>query len=222
MSDQIIVHGIPGSPYVRMPLLVCEEKGVPYTLKAMEFGTGANKTPEYLALNPFGRLPTVEHGDFVLYEAAAILRYVDRAFAGPSLTPKDPKAAARMDQVMNIVDWYVMPSISSQIGFNRIVKPIFGMPVDEAAVAAGLPLAKTCVAALEDLLGSKPYFAGDAVSLADLMAVAHLDLLPMSPEGADMMAGSPLLGWLERMSERPSVQKTTMRKMMNLPEAAAA
>jgi len=54
-----------------------------------------------------------------------------------------------------------MPSISSGIGFNRIVKPIFGMPVDEAAVAAAVPQAKVCVAALEDLLAGQAYFAGD-------------------------------------------------------------
>ena len=219
----IIIHGIPGSPYVRMPLLACEEKGVAYTLRAMEFGAGTHKSAEYLkTLHPFGRIPAMEHGDFRLYEAAAILRYIDRAFPGPSLTPSDPKAAARMDQVMNITDWYVMPSVSSRIGFNRVVKPIFGMPVDEAAVAEGVPLARTCVAALEDILADKPYFAGDQVSLADLMAVAHLDLLPLSPEGADIIAGSPLLGWLERMAERPSVRNTSMRKMMNLPEPAAA
>jgi glutathione S-transferase len=127
-----------------------------------------------------------------------------------------------MNQVMNIVDWYVMPSISSGIGFNRIVKPIFGMPVDEVAVAAAVPQAKICVAALEDLLADQPYFAGERVSLADLMAVSHLDLLPRSPEGGEMMAGSPLLAWLDRMAERPSVAKTTMQKMMNLPEPAAA
>jgi glutathione S-transferase len=219
----IVIHGIPGSPYVRMPLLACEEKGVPYTLKAMEFGAGVHKTPEYLkTLHPFGRIPAMEHGDFRLYEAAAIVRYIDRAFDGPSLTPASPKAAARMDQVMNIVDWYVMPSISAKIGFNRVVKPIFGLPVDEAAVAEAIPMARTCVAALEDILADKPYFAGDTVSLADLMAVAHLDLLPKSPEGADIIAGSPLLGWLERMAVRPSVQKTSMAKMMNLPEPAAA
>jgi glutathione S-transferase len=218
----IVIHGIPGSPYVRMPLLACEEKGVPYTLNAMPFGAGANKTPEYLKLHPFGRIPAIEHGDFRLYEAQAIVRYIDRAFDGPSLTPADPRAAARMDQVMNIVDWYVMPSISSAIGFNRIVKPIFGLPVDEAAVAAAVPMAKTCVAALEDILADKPYLAGDQVSLADLMAVSHLDLLPKSPEGADIMAGSPLLSWLERMAERPSVHKTSMARMMNLPETAAA
>lgn len=218
--SEIVIYGIPGSPYVRMPLLACEEKGVPYRLAAIEFGK--TKTPEHLARQPFGRIPYMEHDGFWLYEAQAIVRYVDRAFAGPSLAPADPKALARMDQVMNIVDWYVMPSASSGIGFNRIVKPIFGLPVDEAAVAAAVPLATVCVRALEEILAGKPYFAGEEVSLADLMAVAHLDLLPQSPEGADIMAGSPLLAWLERMNRRPSVAATTMARMMNLPEPVAA
>ncbi|MBS0363939.1 MAG: glutathione S-transferase family protein [Proteobacteria bacterium] len=213
---------MPGSPYVRTPLLVCEEKGVSYTLAAMAFGTGAHKAPEHLARHPFGRIPAMEHGDFRLYETQAIARYIDRAFDGPALTPADPKAAARMDQVLNIVDWYVMPSITSAIGFNRVIKPIFGMPADDDAVAAAIEPARTCVKALEDILGGKAYFAGDRVSLADLSAVSHLDFLATTPEGADMMAGSPLLGWLERMAERPSVAKTTMHRMMNLPEPAAA
>ncbi len=213
----IMIHGIPGSPYVRMPLLACEEKGVPYELNAMAFGTGANKTPQYLKLHPFGRIPAIEHGDFKLYESAAILRYIDRAFEGPALTPADPRGAARMDQVMNIVDWYVMPSISSKIGFNRVVKPVFGLPVDEAAVAEAIPMARTCVAALEDILADKPYFVGDAVSLADLMAVAHLDLLPESPERRHhgritCWAGS---------SAWPSGRASRAR-MMNLPEPTAA
>lgn len=218
--SEVIIHGVPGSPYVRMPLLACEEKGVPYTLSAMEFGK--TRTPEHLARMPFGRIPYIEHDGFWLYEADAILRYIDQAFDGPSLTPSDPRAQARMNQVMGIVDWYVMPSISSGVGFNRIVKPIFGLPVDEAAVAAALPQARTCIRALEDILADKPYFAGDRISLADLMAVAHLDLFPRSPEGAEIMAGSPLLAWLDRMNARPSVARTTMAKMMNLPEPEPA
>ena len=211
---QIIVHGIPGSPYVRKPLLVCEEKGVSYRLAAMTFESGAHKQPDYLTLHPFGRIPAIEHGDFKLYECQAIARYIDRAFDGPSLTPGDPKAAARMDQVMNIVDWYVMPSISAGIGFNRVVKPRFGMPADEEAVANALPQARICVKALEDILGGNPYFAAEAVSLADLFAIGHLDFLAQTPEGADMLAGSPLLGWFERMKARPSVQNTEWDRLL--------
>lgn len=215
----LIVHGIPGSPYVRKPLLACEEKGVPYRLAAMAFGSGAHKQQPYLSLQPFGRLPAMEHGDFKLYEAQAIVRYIDRAFDGPALTPADPRQAARMDQVLNIVDWYVMPSISSGIGFNRVVKPKFGMEPDDAAVEAALPMARTCVQALEDILGGQAYLAGDAVSLADLFAIAHFEILAETPEGADLLAGSPLLGWIERMNERPSVKNTTWDR---LAETAAA
>ena len=218
--SEVIIYGVPGSPYARMPMLACEEKGVPYRLVAM--GPGEAKSPEHLARQPFGRIPAVEIDGFKLYEADAILRYIDQAFEGPSLVPADPKAQARMNQVMGIMDWYVMPSLTAGIGWNRIVAPIFGVPVNEEAVTAAIPLARTSIKALEDILGDKPYFAGDQVSLADLMAVAHLEMVPFSPEGAELIAGSPLLAWLDRMNARPGVARTAMRKMMNLPEPELA
>ena len=214
----IVIHGIPGSPYVRMPMLACEEKGVAWRLERLAPGGG--KSPEYLKLHPFGRIPAIEHDGFQLYEAQAILRYIDAAFGGPSLTPADPKAMARMSQVMNIVDWYVMPSLTIGIGWNRVVAPMLGLPISEEAVQAAIAPGGVCIRALEDILGSKPYFAGDTVTLADLAALAHLDFTTMSPEGAELLAGSPLLGWLERMNARPSVQNTTIQKIMGVPQPA--
>lgn len=214
----IVIHGIPGSPYVRMPMLACEEKGVPWRLNALAFGQ--QQSPEHLARQPFGRIPAIEHGDFRLYECQAILRYIDAAFDGPRLTPLEPKAMARMSQVLNILDWYVMPSLTGVIGFNRVVKPMLGRPVDEEAIAAAVPLARTSLQALEELLGANRYFAGDEMTLADLAAIAHLDMVPATPEGAELIAGSPLLGWMERMNGRPSVQNTTMQKMMGAPVPA--
>jgi glutathione S-transferase len=217
----ITIHGVPGSPYVRMPLLACEEKGVAWRLAPL--GMGDAKTPEHLKRHPFGRMPAIEHGDFRLYEAQAIVRYIDQAFDGPSLTPAAPQAQARMNQVMNIVDWYVMPSISSGIVFNRVIKPMFGMPVDEAAVAAAAPLARTCVSALTDILGDKRYFGGNTVSLADIAAVAHLDFMTAAPETAELLAESPTLAaWLERMTARPSAQRTTMAVLRAALEPEAA
>ena len=213
----IIVHGSPGSPYMRMPLLACLEKGAPYQIAAMQFGQ--NKTPEYLARHPFGRIPVVEHDGFWLYESQAIIRYIDQVFPGPPLTPADPKAQARMNQVMGIVDWYVMPSVSAGIGWNRVVAPMIGAPVDEAAVAKAVPAATTCVRALEQLLGKQKFMAGDSISLADIMAIPHFEPVPTTPEGAVILKGSPLLGWIDRMRTRPSVQATEMMKLMG---AAAA
>ena len=204
----IVIHGVPGSPYVRAPLITCEEKGVAWRLAAL--GAPDTKAPEHMARHPFGRVPAMEHGDFILYETQAILRYIDQAFDGPALTPDDPKAQARMNQAMGVVDCYVMPSISAGIAFNRVVKPMFGMAVDEDAIAAALPMARTCVAALESTLGDKPFLAGQAVSLADLLAGPHIDFLAMAAEGVEMLQDSPLRAWLERLNARPSFRKTTM------------
>jgi len=215
--SEVILYGVPGSPYLRKGLLACEEKGAPYRIHALAMGEA--KTPAYLARHPFGRIPAMEHDGFGLYEAQAIMRYVDLAFAGPSLVPTDAKAAARMQQVMNIVDWYVMPSISAGIGWNRVVAPMFKMPVDEDAVKNAIPQARTCVSALEALLAGKPYFTGDQVTLADLSVIPHLDMFPRTPEGAEIMKGSPLNAWIERMRGRPSVQATDMMKLM-APAAA--
>jgi glutathione S-transferase len=215
----IVIHGIPGSPYVRMPLLACEEKGAPWRLEPLPMGP---RPPGYLARQPFGKIPALQHGDFQLYETQAMIRYIDQALPGPSLTPADPRAAARMNQVMGIVDCYVSKSISAGISWNRLVAPVFGMPVDEQAVVDALPMSRTCVAALEDILGDQPFFTGEAVSLADLMAIAHLEMLSRTPEGAEISAGSSLLGWIARMEARPSVQATTWERLSALAQAEPA
>ncbi len=204
----IVIHGVPGSPYVRAPLAACEEKGVAWRLAAL--GAPDTKAPAHLARHPFGRVPALEHGDFILYETQAILRYIDQAFDGPALTPSEPRAQARMNQAIGVVDCYVMPSISASIAFNRVVKPMFGMPPDEDAIAAAMPMARTCIVALEAVLDGKPFLAGETVTLADLHAGPHFDFLAMAPEGAELLRGSPLEGWLARLNARPSFQKTTM------------
>ena len=155
----VIIHGVPGSPYVRKVLLACEEKGAPYRLAAMAFGAG--KSPEHLAGQPFGRMPWIEHDGFWLYETDAIIRYVD-----------------------------------------------------EAAIAAAIEPSKVCIKAMEAILGDQTFMAGEQLSLADLMLLPHLDFFPMSPEGAAIIAGSPLLVWLERMRARPSAQATEAERLM--------
>src|ERR1700730_4628733 len=122
-----IVHGIPGSPYVRAALLSLEEKGAPYRLAAMQFGT--LKQEAHLSRHPFGRVPAFEHDGWQLYETRAIMHYVDAAVPGPRLRPEAPRAFARMEQVMNVTDWYVMPQVSRAITFGRVVAPKFGLPI---------------------------------------------------------------------------------------------
>src|SRR6185312_12786820 len=102
--SEFVVHSIPGSPFGRAVLAALEEKGAAYRFAAVP--PGPLRSPEHLARHPMGRVPVLEHDGFMLYETQAILRYLDRVLPTPLLTPRDPRAAGRMDQVMNINDWY--------------------------------------------------------------------------------------------------------------------
>lgn len=210
--SEVTVWGIPGSPYVRAALLGLEEKQVPYRLERMGFGDA--RKPDHLERHPFARIPAFQHGDFALYETQAILRYVDAVFPGLSLQPSDPRAAARMNQMIGIVDWYFFRDISATISFNRVVAPMFGIPTDEAAIANAMPKAKICLAEVDNLIGDGPYAAGEMLTIADLMLSPHLDFLAMTPESRDLLGPYPrLTAYIERMRARASMQKTSMEAL---------
>jgi glutathione S-transferase len=216
---EFIVHGVPGSPYVRAALLGLEEKGAEWRLAPMSFGAG--RSPEHLAMQPFGRIPILDHGDFRLYETQAILRYIDRVAPTPPLTPTDPRAEARMNQLCGIVDWYVMPEISAGITFGRLVAPRFGMPVDEAKIEACVPRAAIVVAEIARLVGDRPYLTGEAVTIADLMLIPHLSFLAQAPEGDTLLGPyANIRAWIERMEARPSLRNTTWDRLAAMVAAA--
>ena len=138
--SEFVVYSIPGSPYGRAVLATFAEKGAHYRFSLVPLG-GARNEP-HISRHPFGRVPVLEHDGFILYETQAIMRYLDRVLPHPALTPSDPASAARMDQVMNICDWYLFQGVNNVIGFHRIVAPrLFGSVPDEAAIAAAMPKA---------------------------------------------------------------------------------
>ncbi|MBV9537413.1 MAG: glutathione S-transferase family protein [Acidisphaera sp.] len=201
-------------------LAALEEKGVRYRLAPV--ASGATRAEPHLSRNPFGRVPVLEHDGFVLYETQAILRYLDRAVPSPALTPTDIRNAARMDQAMNICDWYLFQGVNNVIGFQRVVRPrLMGLPPDEAAIAGAMPKAHIVCKELSRLLGGQAYFAGDEVTLADLMLAPQFDFLSVTPEWMPLTEASPNLGaWLARMNGRASMKGTTMDRVAALAAAA--
>ncbi len=219
MTD-FVVHSIPGSPYGRAVMVALEEKGASYRLSPVAPGTF--RSPEHLARHPLGKVPVLDDGDYRLYETQAILRYLDRVLPRPALTPADPRMAGRMDQAMNINDCYLFNGVSNTIGLQRVVLPrVMGVAPDEAIIAAAMPRAKEVFAVLANQLGQGPYFAGDAVSLADVMLAPQLDFFREIPEWEALGGPHPRLGvWLDRMNARPSLVKTTWAKVADMAKAA--
>ncbi|MGI8841707.1 MAG: glutathione S-transferase family protein [Caulobacteraceae bacterium] len=216
-----VVHTIPGSPFARAVMIALEEKGLHWRLSPL--APGALKQEPHLSRHPFGRMPAVEHGDFTLYETQAILRCIDRIAPAPPLTPAEPRAAARMDQLMNISDWYLFQGAGNVIAFQRVVGPrVFGVTPDEGAIAACLPKARTAFDEIARLLGGQAFLAGDRFTLADAMVAPQMDFLAQTPEWAALTAPHPnLVAWQERMEARPSLAATTWDVVTELAKKAA-
>jgi glutathione S-transferase len=212
MTD-IVVYGVPGSPFLRAVQVGLEEKRAAYRMQVM--GLGEAKSEAYLKKHPFGRVPAFEHGDFSLYETQAILRYLDDVFPEPPFEPGDPRAAARMNQIIGINDWYFFPKAAAVIVFQRILGPtLLGTATDEVAIEAAMPMARLCIAELDHLLGAQQFLAGDSLSIADLMLAPQLDFFAETPEGKSLLHDTRLKAWLDRMNARPSMQATPRPKAL--------
>jgi len=218
--SEFVIYSIPGSPFGRAVFAALEEKGAAYSL--VPVAPGSFRSPEHLARHPFGRVPVLDHGGFRLYETQAILRYLDRILPGIALSPADPKVAARMDQLMNICDWYLFQGVCNVIGFQRIVGPrLLGLTPDEAAIAGAMPQAHVVFAELSRLLGSQTYLTGDELTLADLAIAPHLDFIAETPEWAPLTAAAGnLVAWFDRMAARPSFRSTTWERVAEMAKAA--
>ena len=218
MND-FAIHTIPGSPYARAVFAALQEKGASYRLVPLMPGT--LRTSQHLALHPFGKMPVMNHGGFMLYETQAILRYIDRVLPQPRLTPANPRAAARMDQVMNINDWYLFQGVGSVIVFQRVIGPrLMGLIPDESAIAAAMPKAHAVFDELARLLGDGPFFAGETASLADVMLAPQLDFFRATPEWGRLTAAhANLRDWLDAMNSRPSMASTTWERIAALAAA---
>jgi len=208
LSDPIL-FGAAYSVYVRIARLALAEKGVPYRLEEVDIFAEGGPPADYLARHPFGRIPAFEHEGFRLYESGAITRYVDEAFPGPALQPAEPKARARVNQAISILDSYAYRTLVWDIYVERMRAAENGRVTDEARIAAALPRAETCLGALEALMAEDAWLAGPALSLADLHAAPIFAYAVMAPEGRTLVERHARIArWWEKMAGRPSMAAT--------------
>jgi glutathione S-transferase len=198
------LYGFPLSTYVNIARLVLTHKGVYYDFHDLEAEMGG---PRHLTLHPFNRVPILEHGDFRVYETAAVISYADDVFAGHKLTPSDPRKRALMNQWISSLNAYYYPYFAFHLGHERIVYPALGIAPDEKVVAAALPRVRTALDVMErELQHGRDFLIGDELTLADFALLPCMTTLSMTPEGADMLVSQKLIGaWRARMEALPSV-----------------
>lgn len=206
------LYDSPFSPNALRARAVIFELGLPVELVTVDL-RGGNKTPDYLKLNPNGKVPVLVDGEVVIWESRAINAYLAAKYPDQNLYPVDLVRRAMVDQWSYWQAIHLGPAMQ-RINFERVLKAAFGMgEPDEKAVAAELGNVDQFLGVLETGLGDGREWIAGTLSIADFAiattfiyrnrARIELDKFPL------------VAAWIARMEARPSWQKATepMRQM---------
>lgn len=203
-----VLYGASYSVYVRVARLALLEKKIDHDLVEIDIFAEGGPPPDYLKLQPFARIPALQHGDLSIYETGAITRYLEEAFPGPRLLPEAPAARARVNQVMSVLDHYLYRPLVWDIYVARDEAAKTGEAADEAAITYAIFKTRHCLKVLEEGVGH--WLAGDELTLADLYAAPMIAYGLKTEEGRILLGERPrLTAWWERISMRPSMAATT-------------
>jgi len=197
------IIGVPFSNYVRSVRMLCEEKGVAYTLTPSR-----PHSPEVKAIHPAGQVPVMRHGDVALFETSAIATYIDKAFAGPRFIPDDALGAARVEQWISygnakVDKWIMREFVVPQAFFDKDKGP------DTSRITAAVPEIEKCCATLDAALSRSAYLAGDALTYADIHILPMVMTMQAWPAGRDIAPKyAAVMAWAGKLSERPSYRNT--------------
>eukprot|EP00891_Asterochloris_glomerata_P002304 jgi/Astpho2/2304/Aster-x0526 len=183
------------------------------------------RSPDYLAMNPLGKIPCLKEGDFVLPESAAILRYLcNSRHAADHWYPSDPKKRARVDAVL---DWYhgnVRAGAAALLG-NRVLWKTLGLlERNEGAIAQAERVLKAALKTMERVwLKGRPFVAGSEISIADLLYASELDMLrmletvPEGPKWSDYVGPHPeVQAWMQRVAATVGPEWGKANKLLDL------
>ena len=190
------LYGIPGSRALRS-IWAIEEVGIDYELVPTHF-IKQSKTPEYLAINPNGKIPALVDGDLTLFESMAINLYLAKTYGG-ALYPRDPGDEARAWQ------WSVWAISSIEPSLMEMVLHKVMLPEDQrrSEVVTGAEQAlERPLGVLGRHLESRDHLLGAEFTVADLNLAAVLSMSGMV--GFDLSPHERVKAWLETCTARPS------------------
>lgn len=155
----------PLSPISRRVWLALLEKEISFEPIIVDLPGKAHLQPEYLALNPFHHVPVIQDEDFCLIESLAILDYLEYKYNSNSLMPTTPEAIATMKMIQLVTVNELMPKISKVImAADHPLSPKLAEPLHQVTQF------------LENGLGDRIYFGGNALNLADIVVGATVPL----------------------------------------------
>jgi glutathione S-transferase len=200
------IYGHPWSINTRKVLMTFAEKGHSAELVLVMVPKGEHKSPQHVALHPFGKVPVLEDSGFVLYETGAINRYVAKKLAGPSLLGRDEREGALIDQWISVADSYFAPHAQPLL-VETLFRRYLGGDTKLQLVSAARPAILPALDVLDRGLREHPHLAGETFSIADIHWMPYLDYLVATNQAEAFETRPHLAAWWKRVSTRASWQK---------------
>ena len=199
-----------GSPPAWRVWLALEHKKLAYDLKMLSFDRGETRAPAFLQINPRGRVPVIVDGDFALYEANAIVEYLEEKYpATPQLFPGTTRERARVRRWISEID----DDYASAVG--ELGTAVLGTPKanrDDGRVTAARKAVLDELGVIAGLMEGD-FVAGGRVSAADFALYPHVAILArcdLKDAELGMVAGRPVrIGdWAARIEALPYFART--------------
>jgi len=189
------------SPNCQRTRVVLYEKNLPYETIPVDLVKKEQKKPEFLKMNPYGKVPVLVDGDTILYESCIINEYLEDKYPNPPLLPKDPGHRAK---IRIAIDYGVNGTYPSYEKLrNEMLKP--ETERDGTVITESTAELRNLLQRFEDDLKGKDYLAGE-FSLLDAAVIPRF--LRLAAWGAITASELPRLSdWLDRMKSRSSIQK---------------
>jgi len=189
------------SPNCQRVRIALHEKGLSYEIVPIDIRKGEQKKPEFLKLNPYGKVPVIVDGQRVLFESCIINEYLDETYPNPSLMPKDPYQRGRIRVLIDYGLNYIQPEYWAIRGELYVKKE---GERDQEVIEGTTQKLRELLQYLEIEIGGKNYFMED-YTLLDIALLPRF--LRMESFGVLPASSLPRLGaWLQRMKERPSMK----------------
>ena len=181
--------------------IALHEKGLLYERTTLVLANRDQKRPEFLKLNPYGKVPVIDDDGKILFESCIINEYLDEKYPHPPLMPKDPYLRGRGRVLIDYALNYTHEPYWALRG--EMLKP--ASERNAAVIDEKHRILRDLLQYLEADLADKPYFLGE-FSLTDIAIVPRA--LRMEAYGALPAPSLPRLNaWLERVKARPSVKQ---------------
>ena len=172
--------------------------GLPYEYKQVNLLAGEQKTPEFLKLNPAGRVPAIDDNGFKIFESAAIIKYLaDKN--NSSLYPKDLQKRAIVDEWIDFSNIHVAAALA-RVTFNRVMYKMLNVEKDERSLADGIKFLGNFLPIIEKQLKENKFMAGAEMTLADINLLAVLD--PAELSSVDLSIYPSISNWRKNLKSQ--------------------